>query len=395
MKRFDFVIYSQQSWDTRIGSNAKDIAMTLAKENRVLYVNRPLDVQTLLRKDSSDKELIERRMKARKQTVGERIDEVQPNLFTFTPKSWLLSINGLPDGKAYDWANRYNNVVLAKEIKQAIAHLNFQNHIFINDGEMFSGFYLNELIGAKKSLYYYRDYFLAVPYWQKHGNRLEPELFNRYDAVICNSEYLTGLAAKHNKQSYYVGQGCDFSLLDAECELPVEIANYGKPIIGYVGALNSQRLDLELLEELAAEKSEWHWVFVGPEDELFQNSKLHQLENVQFTGSQPQKTLAAFINRFDVAINPQRINPVTIGNYPRKIDEYLYLGKPTVATKTEAMGMFSAYCLLASTQEEYIDAINQALLENNTQAEAARSQFAAQHSWPNSIDKMYTVINQL
>jgi teichuronic acid biosynthesis glycosyltransferase TuaH len=395
MKRFDFVIYSQQSWDTKIGSNAKDIAMTLARENRVLYVNRPLDWQTILKKDPQDEELITRRLNKRKQSVGDRIEEVQPNLFAFTPKSWLLSINGLPDGKAYDWANKYNNSILAKEINHAIAYLDFQNHIFINDGEMFSGFYLNDMIGAEKSLYYYRDYFLAVPYWQKHGNRLEPQLFNRYDAVICNSEYLTGVAAKHNKQSHYVGQGCDFSLLETKGNAPVNIENNGKPVVGYVGALNSQRLDLELLEQLAAEKTEWHWVFVGPEDEAFKQSRLHELENVQFTGPQPQSSLAAFINQFDVAMNPQRFNPVTIGNYPRKIDEYLYLGKPTVATKTEAMEMFSAHCYLATGKDEYVSAIQRALNENTKEAAHARSQFATEHSWPNSIDKMYNVINQL
>jgi glycosyltransferase involved in cell wall biosynthesis len=260
---------------------------------------------------------------------------------------------------------------------------------------MFSGFYLNDMIGAKKSLYYYRDYFLAVPYWQKHGNRLEPELFNRYDAVICNSEYLTGLAAKHNKQAHYVGQGCDFTLLESEIQTPVSIENDGKPIVGYVGALNSQRLDLKLLEELATVQTEWHWVFVGPEDEAFQNSRLHELPNVQFTGAQPQSSLAAFINRFDVAMNPQRFNPVTIGNYPRKIDEYLYLGKPTVATKTEAMGMFAEHCYLASSKDEYISAISKALAENNTCAEKARKAFASQHSWSNSINKIHEVINQL
>ena len=45
----DFIFTSLQSWDIPIGSNAIDIAKEIAKDNRVLYVNSPLDIMTLLR----------------------------------------------------------------------------------------------------------------------------------------------------------------------------------------------------------------------------------------------------------------------------------------------------------------------------------------------------------
>ena len=50
-------------------------------------------------------------------------------------------------------------------------------------------------------------------------------------------------------------------------------------------------------------------------------------------------------------LNPQLLNEVTIGNYPRKIDEYLAMGKPTVATKTEGMSVFADYTYLAEDKE--------------------------------------------
>ena len=52
------------------------------------------------------------------------------------------------------------------------------------------------------------------------------------------------------------------------------------PILGYVGYLTSMRLDLDLLEYLAKSRKEWSMVLVGPEDEDFRNSKLHELDNV-------------------------------------------------------------------------------------------------------------------
>ncbi len=57
----------------------------------------------------------------------------------------------------------------------------------------------------------------------------------------------------------------------------------------------------------------------------------------------PEQT-AAYIHHFTICINPQLVNPLTIGNYPRKIDEYLASGKPVVATATQAMEMFRELC---------------------------------------------------
>ena len=393
IKRFDYVIFSQQSWDVEIGSNAKNIALELAKKNRVLYVNRPLDVKTLLKNDSANASFIKSRLKQRNSSIGNQIKEVENNLFAFTPKNILLSINGLPDGAMYDWANRSNNARLANEIKKAIAHLGFSDYVLLNDGELFNGFYLNELLDAKKSLYYYRDYFLAVPYWQKHGNRLESQIFERYDGVICNSEYLATIAAKHAKHSFFVGQGCDYDYFkDAHA---TEKLRNDKPIIGYVGALNSQRLDVSLLENLAQENPQWTWVFVGPEDEAFKSSSLHQQSNVVFTGSKNQEELAGYISQFDVALNPQTLNEVTIGNYPRKIDEYLYMGKPVVATRTVAMEMFAEFCFLVETKEEYAAAIAAALKQDHAALAPKRKAFAASHSWENSVNNIYNAISQL
>ena len=55
----------------------------------------------------------------------------------------------------------------------------------------------------------------------------------------------------------------------------------------------------------------------------------------------------------DVCINPQKVNPITDGNYPLKIDEYLAMGKPVVATRTHTMeDVFASHTHLASSIEE-------------------------------------------
>lgn len=45
----DIIMIGIQPWDFEIGCNFKDMAFVIAKHNRVIYVNRPLDRVTAWR----------------------------------------------------------------------------------------------------------------------------------------------------------------------------------------------------------------------------------------------------------------------------------------------------------------------------------------------------------
>ena len=236
---------------------------------------------------------------------------------------------------------------------------------------------------------------VGVPYWRKHGLTLEPKLIAKSDLCVANSEYLKDYCKKYNNQSFYVGQGCDFSLFEtANLRGIPEIKKLQRPIIGYVGALLTSRLDLILLEGMAEAKPDWQFVFVGPEDEDFKQSKLHQLHNVYFAGPQKPEMLPSFIHAFDVCMNPQLVNSITIGNYPRKIDEYLALGKPTIATKTPSMKAFHEHVYLAEGQSDYINGISILIRQNSQSQKQKRISFALSHTWEDSVRKIYEAFVQ-
>jgi glycosyltransferase involved in cell wall biosynthesis len=96
---------------------------------------------------------------------------------------------------------------------------------------------------------------------------------------------------------------------------------------------------------------------------------------VHFLGAKKMEDLPLYVKAFDVCINPQLVNEVTIGNYPRKIDEYLAMGKPTVATSTTAMEVFADYCYLANNKEGYIKSIEAALSTNTGEEEKRKKRF--------------------
>jgi len=390
----DIIMFGLQPWDTAIGSNFKNMAVEITKHNRVLYVNRPLDRITAWKQPSTD--ITKRRKESIKKGTG-IIEQIQHNLWILDPAVLLESINWLPEGFFYNYLNKQNCKKLAMQISQASSSLQFNDPILIIDNDFFNGLYLKEYLKVNCMVYYIRDYLLSQPYFVKHGKRSEPELISKADVVTANSTYLADYAKKYNTNSFYIGQGCEVeNFVGVPYVFPADVFTIKKPVIGYCGALISTRLDINLLVAIAEQKPEWNFVLVGPEDEAFKNSRLHSLKNVYFLGSKKADELPGYVHYFDVCLNPQVVNQMTIGNYPRKVDEYLAAGKPVVATATEAMKEFEGYTFLCKNQEEYIRAIENALQETGDKDKAAnRVSLAKSHTWENSIAGLYKAINQL
>ena len=390
----DIIVVGIQPWDVEIGSNCKNIAYEFSKSNRVLYVNAPLDQHSFIK--YKNEPFVQRRLEIMKNKNN--LLQVADNIWNLYPEHIITSINWLPGNFLYNKFNKLNNKKFAADIMKGIERLSFKDFILFNDSDMLRSYYLDELLEPSLSIYYSRDNLMAVEYWRKHGRVLEPKLMKKSSLVCSNSPYLAEIARQYNANSFYVGQGCDFSMFDPAkvSDAPADISTIKRPVIGYIGAVISSRLDLDLLSALCERKSEWSFVFVGEADQDFKNSKLNQFENVHFLGKKDQTVLASYLNQFDVAINPQVVNAMTVGNYPRKIDEYLSFGKPVVATDTVTMsGIFKEFVYLAKSVDDYIILIDKALKENNPSLKEQRIQFAKSHTWENSVQAIYDAVSQV
>ncbi len=327
-------MFGLQPWDIEIGSNFKNMAKEISRTNKVLYVNRPLD-RINYYKNRGDKK-VKARLESIKQNKNS-LTEVEKGLWVLNPRIILESINLLPRGFLYNYFNKRNNRKIASEILSAAKQLDFKELILIVDNDFFNGLYLKEFIGPDIFIYYVRDYLLSQNYFKKHGERAEPRIMQKADAVVANSAYLNEYAQKYNR-STDIGQGCDVDdFLNTNQVMPADMADLKGPKIGYCGMLTAARLDIDLLEFIAKEKPGWNIILVGPQDAEFKSSSLHTRTNVFFLGPKKPCELPAYVHNFDVCMNPQVLNQMTIGNYPRKIDEYLAAGKPVVATDTKAM----------------------------------------------------------
>lgn len=391
-KSRDIVITGIQAWDIEIGSNCKNIAAEMSKKHRVLYVNPPLDIITYLKNRKSLK--VQKRMEVISGRRGP-MKRVSENLWVVTLPVLLFSANWLPRF-LFKWVNKINAHKIARAINEIIQLMEFKDVNLFCDSDMFRSFYLNEEVEHSGFIYYSRDNLMTVPYWEKHGSFFEPEIMKKATMVATNSPHLQKLAFEANRRSFYVGQGCETEdYARKNLMKPRTLEGINGVLIGYTGLLSSRRLSIKAIQQLAKDRPKYQIVLVGPEEDCFKKSDLHLLDNVHFIGSVNPSELPAYVNAFEVCLNPQVSNELTKGNYPRKIDEYLAAGKPTVATYTPTMEVFKEYCYLANESKEYAYLVDRALQENCTEKEKKRQEFAAQHTWANSVEAIWTNFNSI
>jgi len=393
MKGRNIIITSIQAWDIPIGSNSRNIAYELAKENKVIYVNTPLDRITSWRERSF--KTIQKK-KAVIKTGKPLIEKITSNLSVFYPSVLLESINILPEGKLYNYLSKRNNELLSYNLLQYLDTINFKYPILFIDSDMYRCFFMKEIINPVFTIYYTRDNLQSVSYWKRHGLRMEPLLMQKVNCVVANSRFLAEMAQKNNPNTYYIEQGCDLDMykFDYEYIEPKDIQYIPHPRVVYTGAILQIRLDINLILFIAKQNPTKSFIFIGKEDETFTKSSLHELSNVFFLGHKLPQELPAYLSYSDVCINPQSLNLLTIGNYPRKIDEYLAMGKPVVAIKTEAMNIFETEVYLAKDVIEFSTMINLALLENTEEKVKSRIALATKHSWKQNTQLIFESIKK-
>ncbi|HEX3768380.1 MAG TPA: glycosyltransferase family 1 protein, partial [Puia sp.] len=138
IKDRDIVLFSSQPWNSGIAFNFKDMAFELARYNRVLFIDRARDRNSIL------KSLFSR--KKPEPEISETPEPIQDNFWILHPKAMLESGNWSPTYKLFDLFNRTNNKRLAVEIKKAIRDLNFNDCLMINDNDFFRGLYQKSLL---------------------------------------------------------------------------------------------------------------------------------------------------------------------------------------------------------------------------------------------------------
>ena len=195
---------------------------------------------------------------------------------------------------------------------------------------------------------------------------------------------------------YYIPNGFDAGLFSKNnYELPEDMANIPKPIIGFVGVLFSF-LDYDLITYIADKNKNYSVVLVGPIEPWRTKGsieKLKERKNIYLLGKKNRKEIPSYISQFDVCINPFKVDEVSRSVNPLKVYEYLACGKPVVSVKIEALEKeeINKVISFADSYEEFISRVRYWIKNDSLKYRKDRIKLVDHYSWDNlfiRIDKI-------
>jgi glycosyltransferase involved in cell wall biosynthesis len=252
-------------------------------------------------------------------------------------------------------------------------------------------------LGERELIYYCVDEYTAFTGATEGLKRIEDDLFQKADLVVVSAERLLESKKHLNPNTHLIRHGTDWDhfrkALDPATEIPAEIANLPKPIIGFHGLL-ADWIDYELIEKVAEHFSDGSVVLIG-KTSVDAEQKIKTLDgvpNIHLLGRKPYAELPAYCKGFDVALNPFAINDLTLAANPLKVREYLAAGLPVVSTDIPEVRILNDV-LVGVDHDDFIQKIEVALA-----AAKARQQVsdAIRHeSWESKVEELRALINCL
>lgn len=169
----------------------------------------------------------------------------------------------------------------------------------------------------------------------------------------------------------------------------------GSPRLGYFGVID-ERLDLGLVDRLAAHNPAWQVVMVGPVVKI-DPASLPQRHNLHWLGMQAYERLPYFCAGWDVCLMPFAQNEATRFISPTKTLEYMAAGKPVVSTPIkDVITLYGGAVKVAYTPEAFIQAC-ESLLNASEQERLARAQemasLVATSSWDRSANSVHALMS--
>lgn len=353
----------------------------LSKDNRILWINAianrmptgsPQDVSRIFKKLKS---------------FTDAVKEVEPNIFVMNPLAF----------PAYGNASvvKLNQKFLLSQVKKAMRRLGFArpvNMVFNPAAGMIAG-----KLGEEKLVYYCVDEYTAFTGVSSGLKKIEEDLFRKADLVVVSAERLYESKKGFNPNTFIIRHGVDHAhfrrALDEETQIPKELANLPRPIIGFHGLL-ADWVDFELLKKTAAHFSRGSVVLIGKVtvDAERKVKILEDVPNLHLLGRKPYGELPAYCKGFDVALNPFVVNQLTQSANPLKVREYLAAGLPVVSTKIPEVEMMGN-CLIGENHEHFIRQIEAALKAPRPRIEVSNEM--AHESWEAKVDELREIMGRV
>jgi len=405
MKDVDIIYFTLFPWDHPYSSVSFSLAKEFMKNNRVFYVNPPYSYKDLMTSlgDKYTKERMSDLLLHRMRYEYPEIlnDHPNQNSFKAIMPPIVPPINFLNPGGIYDKMRDRNNKTLLKAIQRVIKDNDIKNYIYINCFNPYYGGVLpRDSFKPMLNIYQCIDDISQNSYTNRHGLVLEKKAIQQADITTVTSTELKNIWQKDAKEIHLVPNAADIDLfkktIQQKFERPEEIKHVSNKIIGFVGNLDADRIDYQLIKKVAEKHSDKTILLIGPNN----NTELAELEidklpNVIMTGSINIKDLPPYLHYFDVAMIPFKLNKLTKSIYPLKINEYLAAGRAVVATDFSwDIRSFNDIIDIGTSHDAFIQLIDKAIAENSIENVEHRVNVANSNTWTARVEQIWSIVDR-
>ena len=260
--------------------------------------------------------------------------------------------------------------------------------------------FIDSIENKKLIVYYCIAEFAQLVRSSKKVEKSEKELLKRCDLVFAQGEKIKEHCLKHNKNVHIFPFGVSNEVFlnfdEKNANIPEDIAKIKRPILGYVGGVH-KHVDTELLKVLAKENPECSIVLVGPLQ--IEKNAFNGFNNIYLLGKKEHKKLPLYVMNFDVCLIPYVLNEYTKSVYPTKLNEYLSMGKPVVATSIPEIDRFDeenkGIIEVAENRKDFCSKLEDLLKADNTpEKKKKRKKLASNSGWSIKIERMTCLMEE-
>jgi glycosyltransferase involved in cell wall biosynthesis len=212
------------------------------------------------------------------------------------------------------------------------------------------------------------------------------------DLVLASSAPLAEALRAGGLRPVEILNGCDPDHLCPDARPHTPVHEPAQPVLGYVGAIGERAFDTALVASVARAHPQWKFVLAGKASPRALDA-LSVLPNVHFPGIVSYDALPELIGGFDVGLIPYRSQGLVDYVFPKKLYEYMAMGKPVVATPLPALaGVEEVH--RAGTADDFAAAVEAALAEAGSPGFEARQRAAAcANSWQRRGDRVRALVD--
>lgn len=377
----DILCFSTSDWHGIWGSRQQLMLRFAQRGYRVLFIERPVGLEHLLRYHEFRQRKIQRWREGMRQ-IAENI--------------WIVSLPPLLPGGYYAQSVNSLNQRLTKIWTQPYLRRFKPRSLILwlyhpGQGNLIGQF------GEIRSVYHCIDEWTAGTTGRKRKTiaTIEQNLLKRVDIVFANSPPTFENKRRFNPHTYRVPSGVEVEFFAQHGNPHPILKDIPQPRIGYSGHIND-RLNYALLTDIVRQRPDWSFVFAGSTHpwtlQTPQLAHLNSFPNVYFVGKLPYQEMPALLNGLDVGIIPYINDDRGYYRSPLKLYEYLAAGKAVVSVAHPESNEFDNIILVADTPEQFLQAIAQALRDNTPVLSERRLQVAQQHSWENRVDYIERIL---